>query len=106
MRLNFAYQLTYYVEGLKSHDSKAPTCFRLGGSKSWLRHPAFEAYRKFAQKLLMRHQREQATAFVDSALKFNECHVHCELEEPGYHLEQVLYAHCAIRRAQLQSGVL
>ena len=30
-------------------------CFSLGSSKSWLRHPFFEAYRKHVLKLLMRH---------------------------------------------------
>ena len=33
-------------------------------------------------------------------------HAHCELEEPGNHLEQVPYANCAIWRLQLQIGVL
>ena len=53
--LNFACQLTSNVGGFKSHDSRASTCFSLGSSKSWLRHPCFEAYRKIARELLMRH---------------------------------------------------
>ena len=53
--LNTACQLTFNVGGLKSHDSRASTCFSLESSKSWLRHPCFEAFRKIAWKILMRH---------------------------------------------------
>ena len=53
--LNFACQLISNAGGFKLHDSKASTCFSLGISKSWLHHPCFEAYRKTARKLLMRH---------------------------------------------------
>ena len=53
--LNFACRLTSNVGGFKSHDSKASTCFSHGSSKSWLRYPRFEAYRKISRKLLMRN---------------------------------------------------
>ena len=53
--LNFACQLTSNVGGFKSHDSYASTCFSHGSSKSWLRNPCFEAYRKISRKFLMRH---------------------------------------------------
>ena len=33
----------------------ASTCSGLGSSKSWLRHPRFEVYRKIPRKLLKRH---------------------------------------------------
>ena len=52
--LYFACQLTSYVGGFKPQDSQAPTCFSLGSSKPWLRHPAFKAYRRISRKLLMR----------------------------------------------------
>ena len=48
-------QLTSYVGGFKSHDSRASTCSSLGSSKSWLRHPCFEVYRKISLKLLKSH---------------------------------------------------
>ena len=53
--LYFACQLTSNIGGFKSQDSQASTCFSPRRSKSWLRHPVFEAYRKITRKLLMRH---------------------------------------------------
>ena len=55
---------------LKSRDLEArslasPTCLRS----------------QFSQKLLMRHQRQ---------LEYNECHIHCELEQPENHLENAM----------------
>ena len=53
--LNFARQLISNIGCFRWHDSRALTSFSLGSSKSSLRHPYFEAYRKIARKLLMRH---------------------------------------------------
>ena len=49
-------QLTSSVGGFKSNDSQASTCSSLGSSKSCLRHPCFEVYRKLgSSKYCLRH---------------------------------------------------
>ena len=53
--LSFACQLNLNVGGIKPKDSQATTFFSQGSSQSWLRRPAFEANRKIAWELLMRH---------------------------------------------------
>ena len=57
------------VGGLKSHDLRASTCLSRGSSESWLRHSCFEAYRKIAQELLMRH----LFVVLGLALHVNRC---------------------------------
>ena len=84
--LNFACQLTSIVGGYKSHDLQASTCFSQGSKSGCVNLPS---------KLCSEAQ-----------LEYNKCHVHCDLEEQGNHLEQVPYEHCAIWRAQLLSFVL
>ena len=54
---------------------------RLGSPECWLRQLSSKLIANLLGKLLMRHQRQ---------LEENECHAHCELEEPGIHLEHVM----------------
>ena len=67
--LIFACQLNFNVGGLKSNDFQASTYFSLGSSKSWVRKPAFEAYRKISRKLLMRHP----IVVLGLTLRVNRC---------------------------------
>ena len=106
--LSFAFQLTSNAGGHKSHDTQASTCFRLGSSKSWLRHACFEDNRKIARKLLIchlavvlgltlhiyRHSLARAMVFFLPRKLRPRCLLHYKLEDVGNHLKQVPYASC------------